>query len=101
VTERTREIGIRLAFGAQTRDVLRLVLGEGLALAALAVALGLMVAWGATRAMTSLLYGVSAADVTTYASVGLLLLLVALLACYLPARRAAHMDPVSAIRSEE
>jgi putative ABC transport system permease protein len=101
VTERTREIGIRLAFGAQTRDVLRLVVGEGLALAALAVAIGLVAAWGTTRAMTSLLYGVSAADRTTYASVALLLLFVALLACYLPARRAARMDPVSAMRSEE
>jgi putative ABC transport system permease protein len=101
VSERTREIGIRLAFGARTRDVLRLVVGEGLALAVLAVALGLVAAWGATRAMTSLLYGVSAADGTTYASVALMLLLVALIACYLPARRAARMDPVSAIRSEE
>ncbi|HJU65029.1 MAG TPA: ABC transporter permease [Gemmatimonadaceae bacterium] len=101
VTERTREIGIRLAFGAQHRHVMSLVLGEGLALSTLAVTLGLAAAWASTRAMATLLYGVTAVDGPTYSSVGVLLLLVALFACYLPARRAARMDPMCAMRSED
>ena len=97
---RTREFGIRIALGAQAGDVLRLVARQGLALALIGLALGLAGALALTRLMTSVLYGVSATDVATFASVTLLLASVVLLACWIPARRAAKVDPMVALRRE-
>jgi predicted permease len=100
VGQRTREIGIRMAIGAQGRDVLRLVIGQGLKLVGAGVAIGLIVALAMTRVMASLLFGVSATDPMTFASVALLLIIVAFLACWIPARRAAKTDPMVALRRE-
>jgi putative ABC transport system permease protein len=98
VTQRTREIGIRMALGAQPRTVLGMVLGQGARLAGLGIALGLVTAQGVSRTMASLLYGVKPTDASTFAVVSLLLATVALLACYLPARRATRVDPTAALR---
>jgi predicted permease len=100
VTLRTREIGIRMALGAQATDVLRLVLRQGLALTLIGVGLGLLATMGIARVMARLLYGVSPTDLPTYAAVSLLWLAVAVAACYLPARRAARVDPTVALRHE-
>jgi putative ABC transport system permease protein len=100
VTQRTHEIGIRLALGAKSRDVFRLVVGHGLWLALVGVAIGVAGALAATQLMTSLLYSVETADPATYVSISLLLILVAVLASYIPALRALRVDPMVALRHE-
>jgi putative ABC transport system permease protein len=100
VSLRVQEMGIRMALGAQRRHVFRLVVGQGLALAAIGVAAGLAISLAATRYMSSLLVGVTPNDPLTFAAVSLLLAAVAALACYVPARRATRIDPMAALRQE-
>jgi putative ABC transport system permease protein len=100
VSARTREVGIRMALGAQKRDVLKLVLRQGLLLTLAGVAVGLLASFGLTRLMTKLLYEVSATDPLTFIVVAFLLIAVALLACWIPARRATKVDPLLALRHE-
>ncbi|HEY3169466.1 MAG TPA: ABC transporter permease [Thermoanaerobaculia bacterium] len=100
VSKRTREIGVRMALGADPGDVLRLVVGQGMAVAVAGAGAGLLAALLLTRLISTLLYGVKATDPMTYAGVAALLLAIALLASYLPARRAAHIDPMRALRAE-
>ena len=96
----TQQIGIRVALGAQTGDVLKLVVGQGTLLTLVGVVIGLGAAYGLTRLMSSLLYGVGAADPWTFVGVAVLLMFVAFIACTLPARRATRIDPVVALRYE-
>jgi predicted permease len=100
VQQRTQEIGIRLALGADRTDMVRLVLGQGMRLAAVGVVFGLALAFGLTRLMKTLLYGVQASDPVTFGAVAAILSAVALAACYLPARRASRVEPVQALRHQ-
>jgi ABC-type antimicrobial peptide transport system permease subunit len=100
VAQRTQEIGIRMALGAQMTDVLKLVLRNAMTLVLIGAAVGLAGAYAATRVMSSLLFGVTATDVATFVAVPLLLLLVALVASLIPARRATKVDPLVALRYE-
>jgi ABC-type antimicrobial peptide transport system permease subunit len=100
VTQRTREVGIRMALGAQRSDVLRSVLGRGLVLVLPGAAFGLFGAWAVSRVLRSQLFGVAGTDLLTYAAGAVLLLLAALAACLVPARRATKVDPMVALRCE-
>ena len=99
VTQRSRELGLRIALGASAGSVMRMVVLRGLSLTAIGLAIGLALAWAGTRAMHNLLYGVGAADPRTVGAVAGLLGALALVACYLPARRAARLDPIAVLRA--
>jgi ABC-type antimicrobial peptide transport system permease subunit len=100
VGQRTQEVGIRMALGAQRQDVLRLILGQGARMALIGILIGAVAALGLTRLMTNMLFGVSAADPLTFATVTLVLLTAVLFACYIPAYRATKVDPLVALRYE-
>jgi putative ABC transport system permease protein len=100
VAQRTQEIGVRMALGARTGDVLRLVVGDGIKLTAIGLALGMAGAFAAARVLKSMIYGVSPTDPLTFIVIPLLLIFVALLACWIPARRATKVDPLVALRCE-
>lgn len=100
VSQRTREVGIRMALGANHADVMKMITAQGMRLAAIGVVIGLLLSLALARALSSLLIGVSGYDVTTFVIVSTLLVLVALFACYLPARRATKIDPLVALRYE-
>jgi ABC-type antimicrobial peptide transport system permease subunit len=100
VSQRTREVGLRMALGAQTDDVLKLILGQGMKLVIVGTVLGLAGALALGRLIASLLFGVSATDAATLALVTAVVAIVGMLACYLPARRAAKIDPMAALRNE-
>jgi putative ABC transport system permease protein len=100
VTQRTHEIGLRMALGARQADVLRLVVGQGALLAGAGIAIGLLAGLAVTRTMAALLFGVQPHDPLTFGVVALMLALVTLLAAYIPARRAARVEPMTALRHE-
>ena len=100
VVQRTNEIGLRMALGARSGNVLALVLRQGFSLAAVGVAIGLVAAFGLTRWFSSMLFGITATDPATFAGTACILLGVAMLACWIPGRRAARIDPVLALRQE-
>lgn len=100
VTQRSREIGLRMALGATASSVIRMIVARGLALTATGLVIGLVAAWLATRTMKNILYGVAATDPVTFASVAALLAIIALIACWAPARRASRVDPITVLREE-
>ena len=100
VSQRINEIGIRVALGASSVQVMRMVIGSGLQLAVVGIAMGILVALGATRSLTTLLYQVAPNDPLTFVAVPILFVVVAMAACYLPARRATRVDPIVALRYE-
>ena len=100
VAWRTKEIGIRMALGAGHAEVLRMIIGEGLALTLAGIVAGLLLAVALTRLLSGFLYGISAADPITYLATTLLLVVVALLACYFPAHKASKVDPMTVLRHE-
>ena len=100
VRQRTAEIGVRMAFGAETGGIMKLVVGQGLKLAGAGIVLGLLIALPLTKVMQTLLVGVEPTDPATFVSISAIFALVAMLACYVPARRATNVDPVTALREE-
>lgn len=100
VAERTQEIGVRVAMGAQPRDVLRLIMSRGIIITSVGLLIGLPLAWGLAQLMASLIYGVSAGDVTTFAGITFLMCAITLAACYVPTRKAMTVDPIIALRYE-
>jgi putative ABC transport system permease protein len=100
VSRRTYEVGVRMALGGRAGDVLRLIMGQGLAPVFVGLVIGLIAARGLTRILSNLLFGVGATDPFVFAAVAILLVTVAFLAVYIPARRAAHVDPMIALRAQ-